>query len=264
VDADALTCLAGALVALVVAVVTTPAGVSGAVLLLPVQVGLLGVPNPAATPTNLVYNVVATPGPLARHIRRGALEGALTAPLVLASLPGVLAGGVLRATVLDGPRAVAAIIAVVLLPLGLVLALAPAAGAASTRPRPTGAALPALCFCVGVVGGLYGIGGGAVLAPLLVAGGRAVHRVAPAALATTLATSVAGVVLFDLIALAEPGPNTIGPDWALGVSMGLGGLAGGLLGARLAPRLPERLLRRLLGFLALGVAIRYAVVALSG
>ena len=48
--------------AFVIAVLATPAGVSGAVLLLPFQVSVLGTPSPAVTPTNLLYNVVATPG----------------------------------------------------------------------------------------------------------------------------------------------------------------------------------------------------------
>jgi uncharacterized membrane protein YfcA len=52
--------------ALVIAVLATPAGISGAVLLLPFQVSVLGTPSPAVTPTNLLYNVVATPGPLYR------------------------------------------------------------------------------------------------------------------------------------------------------------------------------------------------------
>ena len=43
-------------------VVTTPAGVSGAVLLLPFQLSVLHVPSPAVTPTNLLFNVAATPG----------------------------------------------------------------------------------------------------------------------------------------------------------------------------------------------------------
>ena len=55
--ADAITCLAGGLIAFIVAAITTPVGLAGAVLLLPVQVGLLGVPSPAATPTNLIYNL---------------------------------------------------------------------------------------------------------------------------------------------------------------------------------------------------------------
>jgi hypothetical protein len=38
-----------------------PGRVSGAVFLLPVQLSVLGVPSPAVTPTNLIYNVVAGP-----------------------------------------------------------------------------------------------------------------------------------------------------------------------------------------------------------
>ena len=49
----------------------SPAGVSGAVLLLPFQVGVLGTPSPSVTPTNLLYNVVATPGALFRYWRQG-------------------------------------------------------------------------------------------------------------------------------------------------------------------------------------------------
>jgi uncharacterized membrane protein YfcA len=66
----ALGCLAAGLV---IAALTTPVGVSGAVFLLPMQVSLLGVPSPAVTPTNLLFNVVATPGGLLRYRRRGGL-----------------------------------------------------------------------------------------------------------------------------------------------------------------------------------------------
>jgi uncharacterized protein len=68
----ALGCLAAGLV---IAALTTPVGVSGAVFLLPVQVSLLGVPSPAVTPTNLLFNVVATPGGLLRYRRGGLDEG---------------------------------------------------------------------------------------------------------------------------------------------------------------------------------------------
>ena len=58
--------------AFAIAVIATPAGVSGAVLLLPFQVSVLGTPSPAVTPTNLLYNVIATPGALYRY-RRGSV-----------------------------------------------------------------------------------------------------------------------------------------------------------------------------------------------
>jgi hypothetical protein len=52
--------------------------VSGAALLLPFQVGVLGTPSPAVTPTNLLYNIVATPGALYRYWRQHQTGGALT------------------------------------------------------------------------------------------------------------------------------------------------------------------------------------------
>ena len=39
--------------AFVISAMATPAGISGAVLLLPFQVSVLGTPSPAVTPTNL-------------------------------------------------------------------------------------------------------------------------------------------------------------------------------------------------------------------
>jgi hypothetical protein len=56
--------LAGFAAALLISAVASPAGVSGAVLLLPFQESVLGTPSPAVTPTNLLYNVIAAPGKL--------------------------------------------------------------------------------------------------------------------------------------------------------------------------------------------------------
>lgn len=57
--------LLGFIAGVLISVVTAPVGVSGAVFLLPVQLSVLGVPSPAVTPTNLLFNVVAVPGALA-------------------------------------------------------------------------------------------------------------------------------------------------------------------------------------------------------
>ena len=64
-----------AFAAALIATVSTPAGVSGAVLLLPFQVRVLGTPSPAVTPTNLLYNFVATAGALDRFWRQGQTSG---------------------------------------------------------------------------------------------------------------------------------------------------------------------------------------------
>lgn len=70
--------------------------------LLRVQVGLIGVPSPAVTPTNLLFNVVATPGGLLRYRRRGTLASPLTRVLLLGTLPGVVISGVSRVLAVPG------------------------------------------------------------------------------------------------------------------------------------------------------------------
>ena len=82
-----LTGLTGLLAGLVIAAVTSPVGVSGAVFLLPVQLSVLHVPSPSVTPTNLLCNVVAVPGALARYRRHGGLSGPLTRRLAAARCP---------------------------------------------------------------------------------------------------------------------------------------------------------------------------------
>jgi uncharacterized membrane protein YfcA len=251
----------GALLAALIAFVTTPAGVSGAVLLLPVQVSVLGVPSPSVTPTNLLFNVAAVPGGLLRFGREGRLFGPLTWLLVAGTLPGVVAGAVIRVELLPGERATAIVAAVVLLPLGVWLL----AGARPPAPRrgPPGRAarrvIPVVALAVGVVGGLYGIGGGSLLAPILLAAGMSAYQVAPATLAATFMTSVAGIATFEALQASQGG--VVGPDWALGLFLGAGGFVGSYAGARMQRHLPEMALRRLLGVLACAIAVRYLVTA---
>ena len=182
--------------AYVVAVVATPAGISGAVLLLPFQVSVLGTPSPSVTPTNLLYNVVSTPGALYRYWRQGQTGGRLALLLIGGTLPGVIAGSVIRVKLLPGPRVFDVVVAAVLIPLGVWLLLSrPARTDAPSRParQIPASLLVVLAMAVGCVGGIYGIGGGAILAPGLIGSGRSPSEVAPAALASTFVTSAGGV-----------------------------------------------------------------------
>jgi uncharacterized membrane protein YfcA len=252
--------LIGAAFAFAIAALTTPIGVSGAVFLVPVQVSVLSVPNPAVTPTNLLYNLIAIPGALLQFHRQGRLRGPLTRLLVLGTLPGVIAGAVIRVELLAGPEAFYLVIAAVLAPLGAWLAFG-RPREPGDRPRLSDRQIVALAIAVGTVGGIYGIGGGSILAPILVGAGIGVADVAPATLAATFLTSVAGVATYALLSLSERGD--IAPEWAIGAALGAGGLAGGVVGARLAPRLPEALLRRGLGVLALALGARYLVLGIT-
>ncbi len=247
-----------------VAVLATPAGISGAVLLLPFQVSVLGTPSPAVTPTNLLYNVVATPGALYRYWRQHQTGGRLALILIAGTLPGVVAGSVIRVELLPSPRVFDLVVAAVLIPLGTWLAL--------TRPsRPQDPERPArlipvpvlviLAAAVGCVGGIYGIGGGSILAPILIGSGRPPADVAPAALASTFVTSVAGVITFTVLSIHQHG--SVAPDWPTGIALGAGGLAGAYTGARIQSRLPDTLIRRLVGILVIAIGARYLWSGLS-
>jgi uncharacterized protein len=250
--------LAAVVAAYVIAVVCTPAGISGAVLLLPFQVGVLGTPSPAVTPTNLLYNVVATPGGLYRYWRQGQRGGRLALLLIGGTVPGVIAGSVIRVELLPGARVFDLVVAAVLVPLGLWLAV-------TRPPRTAWSAHPAwviaepvlvvLALVVGCVGGIYGVGGGSILAPVLIGSGRRPAEVAPAALASTFVTSVAGVITFTVLSVYQHGP--VAPSWPTGLALGVGGLAGAYTGARVQGRLPDVLIRRLVAVLVVAIGARY-------
>ena len=250
--------IAALIAAYVIAVFTTPAGISGAVLLLPFQVSVLGTPSPAVTPTNLLYNIVATPGALYRYWRQKQTGGRLALVLIAGTLPGVIAGSVIRVELLPGPRVFDLVVAAVMFPLGTWLALTRPPG--PDDPARPARAIPApiliiLAAVVGCIGGIYGIGGGVILAPILIGSGQRASEVAPAALASTFVTSVAGVLTFTILSVHEPG--SVAPDWPTGIALGIGGLAGGYTGARIQSRLPDALIRRLVGVLVIAIGVFY-------
>jgi len=254
----------GAACGFLIALVTTPAGVSGAVLLLPVQLSVLRVPSPAVTPTNLIFNIIAVPGGLLRFWHERRLFNSLSALLIAGTLPGVIVGAIIRVEYLSGDRAFTFIAAGVLMPLGMWLLLG-AQRLPRERPQPSRRGRGLICIlslAVGVLGGIYGIGGGSLLAPVLIACGFSAYEVAPATLLATFLTSVAGIATFQVLQITNGG--SVAPQWILGASMGLGGFLGSYMGARLQSRVPEASLRRLLGLIACLVATRYTQTAVEG
>jgi len=296
------------LVALVVSFFTSMGGVSGAFLLLPFQVSVLGFTSPAVSPTNLVFNIVAIPSGVYRYIREGRMAWPLTWVVIVGTLPGVFIGALLRIKYLPDPKAFKLFAGFVLLYIGgrLLYDL--------WRPKPGGKTLEAkfnervaalkqarqsrvaaglppeavvrtlkftpsriayefygetfefstwgiflLSFIVGIVGGTYGIGGGAIVAPFFVAVfGLPVYTVAGAALMGTFITSVAGVVFYVLIAPWYP-QQAIAPDWLLGLLFGLGGMAGMYLGARTQKFVPAKIIKIILAAILLYLAGNYII-----
>jgi uncharacterized membrane protein YfcA len=243
------------LAAFAVSALTAPAGVSGAFLLLPFQVSVLGFTSPAVSPTNLVYNVVATPGGVYRYVREGRVVWPLAWVVILGTLPGAFVGAFLRVTVFSDQGAFEVFVGVVLLYFGVRLLYgafarrrdsAGGAAAGHSSVRIVGVSLPrvefeygsksyaysspavfALSLGVGVLGGIYSIGGGSIIAPFLVtAFGLPVYAVAGATLIGTFGTSVAGVAFFELLATMAFGSSAGAPVARTGCSASRWGSAG--------------------------------------
>ncbi len=287
-------------VAFVIAFFCSMGGVSGAFLLLPFQVSVLGFTSPAVSPTNLVYNIVAIPGGVFRYIREGKMAWPIALVIIIGTIPGIFLGVVLRISFLPDPAAFKLFVGCVLLYIGGRLLKknrrqdAGQSKAGGRIPRGAGGAAPsrkggikttkvsiseigydysgesfsfrpipltAIALVVGVVGGTYGIGGGAIMAPFLIAVfGLPVYTIAGATLLATFLTSVIGVIFYTIIApfYAHTG-LAISPDWILGLLFGVGGLAGTYCGARAQKHLPEKAIKIILALGILTIAARYIV-----
>ena len=109
-------------------------------------------------------------------------------------------------------------------------------------------ALGAIGLLVGFFSGLFGVGGGIILVPLLVLTlGFSQRLAAGTSLAAVLPTAVAGLIGYAAI-------DSV--DWVAGVVLAAGAIAGSLIGTWLMHRIPQRLLRWIfVAFLAI-VAVR--------
>lgn len=297
------------LVAFVVSSLTSMAGVSGAFILLPFQMSVLGFTSPAVSSTNFVYNIVAIPSGVYRYFKEGRMAWPLTWVVIIGTLPGVFIGYYLRILYLPDPRAFKLFVGMVLLYIGGRLLYEMTGSAQASKARmgeldkkfaerariireqrhsQTAAGLPPdavvrtitfnmavieyefwgerfrfsvpamflLSFVVGVIGGTYGIGGGAIIAPFCVAVFHLpVYTVAGAALLGTFLTSIVGVFFYSV--LPASGGLSTSPDWALGFLFGVGGFAGMYVGARLQKYMPQKFIKLMLGAMLVALALRY-------
>ncbi len=294
------------LVACAISFFTSMGGVSGAFLLLPFQMSVLGFTSPSVSATNQLFNIVAIPSGVYRYVKEGRMVWPLTWIVVAGTLPGVLIGAIIRVRYLPDPKSFKFFVGLVLLYIALRMLndlfkrsqkdkQISAEEEFRTlmrefKKRKNGAenGLPSvfvrefsikrvsydfygktfsvntlfvfsLSAIVGVIGGVYGIGGGAIIAPFFVSFCQLpVYTVAGAALMGTFVTSVAGVFFYQAIAPFYP-EMAVAPDWLLGVLFGLGGTVGMYLGARAQKFMPARMIKAILVCCIFFVAGKYVI-----
>jgi hypothetical protein len=270
------------LVSFVISFFCSMGGISGAFLLLPFQVSVLGFTNISVSSTNFLYNIIGIPGGVWRYIKEDRMLWPLTCIVAVGTIPGVLLGYYIRVRFLLDARNFKLFVGLVLMYVGIKLVKSAAAAAATAQKsavenlkienvrfglartsfdfRGDGVSfnnLPMFWFAlvVGVIGGVYGIGGGAIIAPFCVTVFRLpVYTVAGAALMGTFIASFFGVIFYSLVPL---GGVTAPPDMMLGLLFGLGGLAGMYLGAKSQRYIPERVIKIMLGVIIIGVSAKY-------
>jgi len=267
-------------------------GVSGAFLLLPFQVSVLGFDSPAVSSTNHLFNIVAIPSGIYRFIKEGRMLWPLAWLVTIGTLPGVLAGVLIRITYLPSPRAFKVFVGLVLLYIGIKLCLDIVKGdtvqkkeASKNRGqagtfrisntqlnlqklqysfngetyRVNTVSVIGLSLIVGMIGGIYGIGGGAIIAPFFVTIYKLpIHTVAGASLVGTFLTSATGVLFFQLLSSSSlASSHQVAPDYTLGLLFGLGGAVGIYLGARTQRFFPAKVIKTILAAALLFTAGKY-------
>jgi hypothetical protein len=270
-------------VAFTISFFTSMAGISGAFLLLPFQMSVLGFTTTSVTSTNFLFNVTGTPGGVYRYIKECRFAWPVALIIVAGIIPGVLIGYYIRIRFLPDPKSFKIFVGIVLLFVALELikdawtqstngqekscSLADRVDNVSLTLKKTRfdfknvthafstSGLLGLAFPVGIIGGVYGIGGGSIIAPFLITLFKLpVYTVAGAVLLSTFASSVAGVAFYTLM----PINGTVAPpDWMLGLLFGTGGLLGMYFGAKMQKYISEKWIKLVLGIIVFIIASRY-------
>ena len=271
------------LAAMGISFVTSMGGLSGAFLLLPFQMSFLGYTSPGVSATNHLFNVLACPGGIVRYAREGRLLWPLALTVAVGTLPGIVLGSLIRVYWLPDESRFKVFAGLLLLWIfwrmfrDLRRPAAPArkgGGMArihverwdrsrlvftfgEARHSVSCPRLAALSLGIGLAGGIYGIGGGAILSPFLVSiFGLPVHAIAGALLLGTFLASLAGVLGYGFLGLFSS-LDGIGADPLLGLLLGLGGLMGSYLGARCQRFVPARRIKWGLALILLFTSLRY-------
>lgn len=265
-------------------------GISGAFLLLPYQVSFLGITTPGVSATNHFFNVIATPSGLYRYFKEKRFVWPLTCIIIAGTLPGLVVGTFLRLTIFMDAGRFKVFVGLVLLYIGIRLAISLKKDKKKTSPSTsskgnktvvvlhwdikkfsfsyddrvytcTTLKLITLSTIVGIVGGIYGVGGGAIIAPFLVAIFRLpVHVIGGSTLMATFITSLWGSILFYFLAPFYPSLH-VSPDWKLGLLLGLGGVLGIYCGARCQKYVSGRIIGAGLAIITIGAGLQYVLVS---
>lgn len=221
-------------------------GLGGGIVVVPVLT-FFGFPPTLAASNSLFAALGNAVASTVSYSRQGRIEVSLGVRLGLLSIPGTVLGAVVSSDVAPGIFKVLFGLVLVASAGYIFLRKKIEAGEKNISRQMAVLAVGA-SFFAGLVSSFFGIGGGIVFVPLMVAGmGLAMKKAAPTSQLILLFASFSGVVAHSLLGH---------PDFLQAGLLAAGSFFGGLAGARLALEIRERFLQVLVSVVMLAVAVK--------
>ncbi len=261
-------------------------GISGAFILLPFQMSILGYTTPGVSATNFVYNIVAIPSGIYKYFKNRQLSWTISLSVMIGAIPGIFIGYYIRIKYLPDPVHFKIFVGSILGLLGIKVLKSAINNykkniynmyikknyfsivkenlgifkseiyLENSYYRFNTLFLSIISFAVGIIGTSYGIGGGAILAPFCVSVLELpVYIVSGAVLFSTWINSVIAAIVYSSLS-HKMGVDAF-PDWQLGILFGIGGIFGVYIGSSLQRWVPERIIKFILGIVLIFICIEY-------
>lgn len=233
-------------------------GLGGGIVVVP-ALTILGVPPVTAASNSLFVALSNAAASTVSYSRQKRIDYGLGLRISALSVPGTILGALL--TTDSAPWIFKALFGALLVAAAAYIALRSkmegsgaagsgdgGAGALLGSPRAMTALVVGASFFAGTVSSFFGIGGGVVFIPLMVAAmGIGMVRAAPTSQFALLFTAFSGIAVHWALG---------NPDVFYGAPLMAGVFAGGLIGAKLSAYMKERWLRILASSVILGVSVK--------
>ena len=249
-----------ALFGLVIGAVLGMLGAGGSILTIPALVYGAGMPLSSAIPTSLVVVAVSALGGLAVRWRTGTIRWPVALVFAATSIPAAFAGTSLGRLIPERWSLLAFSVLMAAVAMRMLVTPPESGGACRARGGQVNwrSCLPkalAAGVVVGILTGLFGVGGGFVIVPVLT-------MLLGLTAAESVATSLVVITITALAGLAAHTAGGQGIDLTITATFAAAALLAAVITGRLSTRLPATALRQAFSWLVLAVAAGVAVSAL--
>ncbi|QCQ21904.1 sulfite exporter TauE/SafE family protein [Desulfoglaeba alkanexedens] len=241
---------------LLISLLLTMVGLGGGLIFSPLFV-ILGVSKSEAASASLFLNLIAAGSAAYTYSRKRMVDFSLSIPLIVSSSLAAPLGAYLNVRLELRPFLIT--MAVVLALAGVRMLMSPPAEAEGTGPEPAKKLVGGIAVgvCIGLVGGLLGIGGGVFVVPVLIYGLKTPTKVA--------AASSTFIVCFSSFTGFVGYASMEAIDWGFILPAAAASFVGGQAGARImSARLKGRNVRVMFGVVLFGMSARLFYQSLFG